>query len=281
MVDAGESMKNLLDKEVIVPAVLPCGECDLCRSGRGNICQAQIMPGNDMNGGFATHMAVPGRFVCVLDQPVPGYELAELSVVADAVTTPYHAAQKAGVKEGEVCIQIGVGGIGTYGVQVNKALGAHVVALDIDDQKLGAVSSMADAIFNVKDKKPKEIKGFIRGLVKEKGWPRHSWRVFETSGTKPGQELGFSLLSFAGSMSVVGFTMDRLEVRLSNLMAFDAELLGNWGCLPEYYNDVVGLIRQGKIDLKPFIEKHPLDNINEVVDKAHHGKLAKRAIMVP
>lgn len=54
---------SLVGKSVVVPAVLPCGECELCRTGRSNICQKQRMPGNDFNGGFASHIVVPSRFL--------------------------------------------------------------------------------------------------------------------------------------------------------------------------------------------------------------------------
>src|ERR1035437_5901030 len=37
-----------LNKNVIIPAVLPCGECELCKKGRSNICRNQLMPGNDL-----------------------------------------------------------------------------------------------------------------------------------------------------------------------------------------------------------------------------------------
>ena len=50
---AGPAYASLVGREVIVPAVIPCGECELCRNGRGNVCRAQLMPGNDMDGGFA------------------------------------------------------------------------------------------------------------------------------------------------------------------------------------------------------------------------------------
>lgn len=50
---------HLLHRHVIVPAVLPCGECELCKKGRSNICQSQLMPGNDFHGGFASHIVVP------------------------------------------------------------------------------------------------------------------------------------------------------------------------------------------------------------------------------
>jgi len=62
VVQAGSRYKQLLDREVIVPAVIPCGECELCRAGERRICRAQIMPGNDRHGGFASHVAVPARF---------------------------------------------------------------------------------------------------------------------------------------------------------------------------------------------------------------------------
>ena len=41
---------------VIIPAVIPCGQCDLCQRGKYAICPNQKMPGNDIQGGFATHI---------------------------------------------------------------------------------------------------------------------------------------------------------------------------------------------------------------------------------
>ncbi len=82
-------------------------------------------------------------------------------------------------------------------------------------------------------------------------------------------------------MCVVGFTMNKLEVRLSNLMAFHARLLGNWGCPPELYPGALELVLEGKVKLKPFIEQQPLENINEVFQAVHDGKFVRRAILVP
>ena len=47
---------SLVGRSVIVPAVLPCGECAMCAKGRGEICKKQVFPGNDVHGGFATHL---------------------------------------------------------------------------------------------------------------------------------------------------------------------------------------------------------------------------------
>src|SRR5512143_375468 len=79
-----EGPPYLKGKPVIVPAVLPCGECDLCKRDRSNICQSQKMPGNDFNGGFASHIVVPARYlVPVPEAALAEHSLAELAVIAD------------------------------------------------------------------------------------------------------------------------------------------------------------------------------------------------------
>jgi len=75
--------------------------------------------------------------------------------------------------------------------------------------------------------------------------------------------------------------MDKSEVRLSNLMAFNARLQGNWGCLSEYYPDALQLVLNGKVDTKPFIKLHALEDINSVFEAAHAHQLIERAILVP
>ena len=56
VVEAGEGAQSWLGKTVIIPAVIPCGECAACKDGRGSICPTQIFPGCDVHGGFADHV---------------------------------------------------------------------------------------------------------------------------------------------------------------------------------------------------------------------------------
>src|SRR5436190_13276675 len=100
-----------LGKEVIVPTIIPCRECELCRAGRPNRCLHQKMPGNSYGvyGGFASHIPVPSRELC----PVPrrgAFSLGQLAVVADAVATPYQAALRAGIDTGDRVVIVGVTG---------------------------------------------------------------------------------------------------------------------------------------------------------------------------
>jgi 6-hydroxycyclohex-1-ene-1-carbonyl-CoA dehydrogenase len=282
VVASGSDYEALNGKNVLIPAVLPCGECALCKNGRSNVCRSQKMPGNDFNGGFASHITVPGRFLCELPDTIGRYNLSQLSVIADAVTTPYQSVVRSNLQQGDLAIVIGVGGIGIYMAQLAKDVGATVIAIDIDDAKLERVKQFgADYIINSKEQSEKDIKKSVRALVKENGLPKLQWKVYETSGSAAGQMVAFSLLSFAGTVAIVGFTMEKVTIRLSNAMAFDADLFGNWGCKPEYYPAVVEKVLKEEINILDNIEEHSLDEMNEIIPLAMAHKLEKRVIFKP
>ena len=281
VVAAGAGYRSLLNQEVIVPAVIPCGACDLCAQGRGNACRAQVMPGNDIDGGFEEYLAVPGRGICeVADRG--GYDLHELSVIADAVTTPYQAIVRSGLRAGDVAVVVGVGGVGTYCVQIAAALGAHVVAIDVDQAKLDAVAQHgAGLTVNTADTDFKTVKKQVKGAAKEWSGPSYGWKIYECSGHPSGQETAYGLLNHAATLMVVGFTLGKIELRLSNLMAFDATAQGTWGCKPELYPAALELVTGGNITLKPFIQTFPMSAAPDVVQQVADHRIDKRAILAP
>jgi 6-hydroxycyclohex-1-ene-1-carbonyl-CoA dehydrogenase len=285
VVAAGAGCESWIGKAVIVPAVIPCGKCGPCKRGRPNICVNQKMPGNDIQGGFATHIVVPAKGLCPVDEArlaKAGLGLAEVSVVADALTTPYQAVSRAGVTPGSLAIVIGAGGVGGYCVQVANAFGAKVVAIDVDADKLAAVARHGAALtLNAREHDLKALKGAIAAFAKSNGLPTTEWFIFECSGTAAGQSTAYGLLVHGATLSVVGFTMEKVEVRLSNLMAFDARAIGNWGCPPELYPAALDLVLDGKVDVKSFVERHPLDDINRVFEAVHHREIKRRAVLVP
>ncbi|MFC1890610.1 6-hydroxycyclohex-1-ene-1-carbonyl-CoA dehydrogenase [Thermodesulfobacteriota bacterium] len=278
-----EGPSELKGKAVVIPAVLPCGDCYLCRKGRSNICQSQKMPGNDFHGGFASHVVVPVRFLSLVpDEALASHTLPELSIIADAVSTPYQVIVKSGLEAGDFVVVIGVGGIGIYAAQIAKIFGAKVLALDIAQEKLDQLEQVGITnTINISGLGVKEIKKQVKRVCREMEAPSHSWKIYEMSGSKAGQELAFALVGTAGTLSIVGFTMDKLEVRLSNLMAFDANVIGTWGCKPELYQDVINLVAEGKLMIKPFTETFPLSRINDIFQQILEHKLLKRSVLIP
>ena len=282
IVAAGSSHRELMGQRVVVPAVLPCGECDICKRGRGNACRRQLMPGNDFDGGFASHIVVPGRYVCPLPEDTGTLQLSDFSVIADAVATPYQALQRSGLAPGDVAVVVGVGGIGVYMAQVARSAGGRVIAIDVDENKLeNALRMGAEHAINVRGQSEGDVRKAVKTWVDAQKLPSWGWKVFETSGTAGGQLTAFSLLTYAGTLGIVGFTMDKTTVRLSNVMAFDADIFGNWGCVPEYYPAIVRDVIAGKINVRDNIEAHPLDSINDVIPLALEHRIERRVVFVP
>lgn len=275
----------LTDQAVIVPAVIPCGTCDACRRGKPTICPNQKMPGNDIHGGFATHIVVPAQGLCPVDEDrlrAAGIDLADVSVIADAVTTPYHAVTQAGVGDGDLVVVNGVGGVGGYAAQIANALGGTVIAIDVDQSKLDTIADQGAALtLNARKLNSREIKSEIQAFAKARALRQSEWIIFECSGTRAGQETAFGLINRGATLGVVGFTMDKVEVRLSNLMAYHARALGNWGCPPELYPAALELVLSGQVKVAPFVEKHPLSEINLVFEAVHRGNHKRRAVLVP
>ena len=186
------------------------------------------------------------------------------------------------IREGDLAVVIGAGGVGGYAVQIANAMGATVVAVDIDPARLEQLTDYGAAlIIDASKLDGRAIKQQIRDFAKTQALRATEWKIFECSGSAAGQTLAFSLLTFGAHLAIVGFTMAKTEQRLSNLMAFNARLQGNWGCLPEYYPKALDLVLAGKVRMKPFVELHPLDDINTIFEAAHAHQLSRRAILVP
>ena len=276
VVAAGDEAAEWIDRPVIVPAVVPCGACDACAAGRPTICRRQFMPGNHGHGGFATHVTVPSHGLCPVPEDLPaGVSLALLSVVADAVTTPLEAIQRAGLSGDDVAVFVGAGGVGGFGVQIAAALGAAVVAIDVDRARLELATAHGAALaLDAAELDGRELKAAVRQFAGQAERSGIGLKIFETSGTAAGQRTAWSLLGPGAHLAVVGFTPDKLELRLSNLMAFDATAQGNWGSSPERYPEALELVLSGKVALDPFVEMHPLDRAPEVLRAVAEHRLA-------
>jgi 6-hydroxycyclohex-1-ene-1-carbonyl-CoA dehydrogenase len=281
---AGEA--SWIGKEVIIPAVMPCDNCPVCAAGRGNRCLAQKMPGNSLGiyGGFSSHIPVPVRDLCPVGSrgAVP---LECLAAVADAVTTPYQAATRANVQAGDRAVIVGAtGGIGTFLVQVAKAFGAEtVVGIDLGMAKLERARKYgADLVLCSAGKDANLVRDDFRALCKEHGLPHnYGWKIFEATGNKAGQEISLGLLSFVSKLIWIGFSTDVNEYSLSRLMAFDAEIIGTWGCLPKHYPQALRMVLEGSIQIEPFVELRPMSSIEKTFEEAHAGRLERRVILTP
>ena len=167
---------------------------------------------------------------------------------------------------------------------IAKALGAKVViGIDVVQPKLErALEYGADYIINARDKDIKALKGEHKAIAKKAGVPsNYGWKIFECTGVTPGQDIALGLLSFIGKLIVVGFSPKPNTFMISKLMAFDAEMIGTWACLPKYYKTVLAMVQDGRVQIQPFLETKPMSQIEQVFEQQHSGLFDRRQVLVP
>ena len=281
VIETGENAQHLFGKNIIIPAVLPCGNCFYCKNARSNACIKQKMPGNDINGGFASHILVPSSPLIPLNEKLNISDIYYLSVVADAVSTAWQACKRAKIKKNDIAFIIGVGGVGNFVSQIANAIGAYVVAGDINIDRLNLIKKYGAQAIIVNNYDIKLQRKLFFNEAKIKQACGLQIKIFECSGTTFGQSLAFSLLQRGSTMVQVGFTTKLIELRFSNIMAFDADILGSWGCPPEEYVSVLKMIENNQIKIKPFSEISSMYKINDLLHEMKANKLKKRMILTP
>ena len=271
---AGSRVTNVKKgQRVLIPAVLTCGRCPACRQGRENICSNMTMLGNHFDGAYAEYVAVPAKDVLELPESVP---LEESSIVADAISTPYHAVKnRAQVKPGDTVVVFGCGGVGINAVQMASAAGGYVIAVDINPRKLEWASEFGAArTINAQevDRVSKEIKKLTGGGADI---------AMEVIGNPRTIEEAFESVRVGGRLCVVGYTNEAISVVAGKIMFKELEVVGSLGCRPVDYVPLIRMVEQGKVDLKRQVtHRFGLDEIGKAFEVMKEG-LSLRSIVIP
>lgn len=257
---------------VLLPAVLSCGRCFFCRTGRENICQSMVMVGNHVDGAYAEYISAPAKDLFRLPEEIP---LEEGSIIADALTTPYHAVKnRARVKPGDTVVVLGCGGVGLNVVQVAAAVGGVVIAVDLLDQKLEWARRLgATATINARaEDVPRKVRQLTGGGADI---------AIEAIGKPATMEQAFASLRTGGRLVIVGYSDQNMALNAARTMFREMEVVGSLGCRPVDYPKVIELARLGKIKVAPLVTaRFPLEGINEAFDLLRGGE-GIRSIVVP
>jgi len=250
---------------VLIPAVLSCGRCPYCRAGRENLCDHLAMLGNHIDGAYAEYVAVPAAELITVPEEL---SLETISVVADAVSTPYHAVtRRAKVRLGETVAVVGCGGVGLNVVQCAAIAGATVIAVDINPERLALARELgASEIFDPSstDRPDKAIKKLTGGGVDV---------AFEAIGKPDTIGFAFNTLRRGGRLCIIGFSTKPVELAASKIMFYELEVIGSLGCGCGEYPEIIELVQQGRIKLDPIVSGTiPLDDINAGFDKMRRGE---------
>lgn len=270
----GESVTNVkVGDRVLLPAVLPCGSCFACRNGRENICLHMRMFGNDVDGAYAEYVTAPAKDAFILPDEIP---LVEGCIIADAVTTPYHAVKnRAEVRPGDYVVVYGCGGVGLNVVQFANLAGGIVIAVDIATEKLEhALRLGATAVINASD-------GGVARAVRALTGGAGADIAIEAIGNPATMKDAFSTLRPGGRLVVIGYSDQEVALNAGRVMYREMEIRGSLGCRPVDYPRVIELARTGRVEVASLVTaRFPLAEINAGLDTLRAGRGIRSVVVM-
>lgn len=199
---AGESATHLIGRPVLVPRLLPCGECEACRRGRVAVCAGQrprpLRP--------VARELVPARFLLPVEPPfvqatpAPD-ELWRYAAVSDALLAPYSGLVRIGQSPGGLCVVLGGGARAAAAVLVIRALGCQAVVICArpdEREQLSAPPYDALATLDPAEHDADSAQRILRELAASSGMLPHGLTYIETTGSDAGRARALSLLTAGG-----------------------------------------------------------------------------------
>ncbi|MEO1018223.1 MAG: alcohol dehydrogenase AdhP [Pseudomonadota bacterium] len=242
-----------------------CGHCRHCVGGWETLCTEQSNTGYSVNGGFADYvLADPGYVGHVPD----GLDLAPAAPVLCAGVTVYKGLKETDARPGDTVAIVGIGGLGHLAVQYAKAMGFHVIGVDIAEDKLQlAKESGADQTFNsaTTDVAAELSKsGGVEGVL-----------VTAVSRSAFSQAVG--MLARGGTMSLVGLPPGNFELSIFELVLMRKTVRGSIVGTRNDLSEALQFAAEGKVT--PHYALDQLDNINAIFDRMEKGQIDGRIVM--
>jgi alcohol dehydrogenase, propanol-preferring len=245
-----------------------CGQCEYCRTGWDSLCAAQHNTGYSVNGSFAEYVIGAAPYVGRLPQ---GCDFAEMAPILCAGVTTYKGIKETEAKPDEWIAISGIGGLGQVAIQYAKAMGLHVAALDVTEDKLAlALASGAEVTVNARSPDAAEQ------IVKYTGGGAHGVLVTAVSPGAFAQAL--KLVRRKGTISLVGLPPGDFQIPIFDVVMNRITIRGSIVGGREDLAEAIAFAAEGKV--RPMINEVRLEDVNQVFANLKAGKIEGRAVMV-
>ncbi|MBI1373048.1 MAG: alcohol dehydrogenase catalytic domain-containing protein [Phycisphaera sp.] len=252
---------------VTFDSMVSCGACHYCRRGQLNLCDSRRVLGVScgeyrQHGCFAELVAVPQHII----YRVPDNLSLEHAAMVEPVSVAVHAVNRTPVTLGDTAVVVGAGMIGLLVVQALRAAGCtRVIAVDLDDRKLGMAKSLgAEAGLN-----PKKCDVLAEVLAMTDG--RGADVALECVGATEPIKTAIACVRKGGAVTLVGNLAPTIDLPLQPVVTREITLIGTCGSNGEY-PQCIDLMSRGLIDVSPLITKiAPLDEGPALFDRLYAG----------
>lgn len=243
-----------------------CGECKQCRRGEENHCPNATVLGMSHDGSHAEYVLAMADFVV----PVPdGVTPEQAAPLACAGMTVLGGLKKANVGIGTVFGVIGVGGQGHLAIQLAKAMGARVVAMDIDPAKLDLANALgADQTFDVTQ--PEAIEQ-LTALGMDV--------VMVTAPSHDAHRLALAVVAYGGTISLCAVPGGETPISMTLCGFKGLKLLSQAVATRQDLADILDLAASGKVSCE--VTTRSLDAGPESINALRNGEVVGRVVFVP
>ncbi|WP_199709205.1 alcohol dehydrogenase AdhP [Rhodophyticola porphyridii] len=243
-----------------------CGRCEHCVGGWETLCESQQNTGYSVDGGYAEFVRADANYVGQLPD---GLEFGPAAPVLCAGVTVYKALKELEAKPGDWIAVSGIGGLGHMAVQYAKAMGLHVVAVDVHEDKLKLARDLgADLTFNAVDEDPvgelQTQMGGVRGVL-----------VTAVSNSAFSQAVG--MLQRGGFMSLVGLPPGDFPLPIFEIVLKRITVRGSIVGTRNDLRESLVFAAEGKVASHFTWDR--LENINAIFDKMRAGQIDGRIVM--
>ncbi|MFY8117428.1 MAG: alcohol dehydrogenase AdhP [Roseateles sp.] len=243
-----------------------CGHCEHCMGGWETLCDHQQMTGYTVNGGYAEYVLADPGYVGHLPA---GLDFAPAAPVLCAGVTVYKGLKVLDCKPGDWVAISGIGGLGHMAVQYAKAMGFHVIAVDVAEDKLKLARDLgADLCLNAATQDPvAEVQKHLRGA--------HGVLVTAVSRSAFAQGLG--MLHKRGTMSLVGLPPGSFELPIFDVVLNAKTVRGSIVGTRLDLMEALQFAGEGKVRSHYSTDK--LDNINSIFAAMKRGAIDGRVVL--
>lgn len=249
----GKDVKNWKKgARVTVPFVGGCGACPQCHSGNHQVCDHQFQPGFTHWGSFAEYVSIHQADINLVRLP-ESLDFATAASLGCRFVTSFRAIVDQGrVSAGQWLAVHGCGGVGLSAIMIANALGANVIAIDIADAKLemaisvGAAATVnAAKVANVVEAVMELTKGGAHVSVDALGHPTTCFNSISNL-RKRGKHIQVGLMLAENSTP---------QIPMAKVIAHELEILGSHGMQAHRYDDMLAMIRSGKLSPQKLVGK--------------------------
>lgn len=268
----GSKVKNLeLGDRVVVDPNVYDGTCELCRSGKTNLCPNGGLLGRDYDGVFGEYIVLPEGNL----YKIPAAIDIETAPLIQPLSTVVHAQELVSIKPGDTVAIIGLGATGLMHAQVAKAKGAFVIGLGRDPFKLRLAKDLGvDEVIPLDLGSRDEILRLTNGkgvdlAIESVGFP-HTF------------ELAFNIVKAGGKILMFGITAQDLRIGGYDLYYKEVSIIGARSSVQSDFLRAIKLVELGKVKLKPLITQIiRFENAAEAFEKAGRSERGRiRTVML-